>query len=134
VPRTTPQLVRGVIRVKDGVDLTPFIDSASLLVTKECTSSGYTDGHLELIERWLAAHFYDVNFPRRSMGGAGEGVTEQMEPVRVDLGFNNTKYGQQALRLDVAGNLAGLENWQKTVKKPTGFGARTKWLGTADGG
>lgn len=129
--RTTAILVGGLIKVNPSHDLTPFIDSANALVTAECLASGYDDATLELIERWLSAHFYAVFAPRRSAESVGGAVSSQFEPIRVDLGLWNTKYGQQAMMVDYHGNLAALANEAKVVKKSLAAGAvGTKWLGT----
>lgn len=132
--RTTPELVGTIVAVTAGADLTSFVDTASLLVTDVVVagSPDYSDEKLELIERWLAAHFYVVNDPRTAQEGVS-GVQEQFEVVKVDLGLNVTKYGQQAMRLDTDGNLAALENAMTKVQKPLPGGGHTSasyWLGT----
>lgn len=106
--RTTPELVAGIIEVDDGDDLEPFIDVANELVTEVCAPVvTYSAPRLEKIERWLAAHFYAIQRPRNFLEQAGT-LREQIES-KVDLGFNVTRYGQQAMRLDTAGGLAALD-------------------------
>lgn len=126
--RTTSQLVSGIIAVEGGDDLTPFIDTANMLVTELCTGSGYGNPILEMIERWLSAHFYDIFSPRTSQEGINPGPTESFERVQVDIGLNNTKYGQQAMRLDYKGNLAGMENLMKKIVRRK---VSANWLGEA---
>lgn len=128
--RTTPLLVGKIVRVRPTDDLDPFIEAASSLVDSECTASGYDAVKLERIERWLAAHFYVVYAPRRAAEGIAGGPQQTIENIKVDLGLWNTKYGQQAMMLDTAGNLAALANEMMDVKKALGGGASTKWLGT----
>lgn len=130
--RTTAALVGKIIEVDDGDDLTAFIDTASLLVTDICTSSGYSDAKLELVERWLSAHYYDIHRPRAFSENA-RGIGEQYEFIKVDLHLNVTKYGQQAMIIDTAGNLAALNNSMKKVTIPLAAGgtAGSRWLGTA---
>lgn len=131
MPRTTPALVGTIIDVATGDGLDAFIFTANDLVTDQCSKSGYTVDRLELIERWLSAHFYDVNRSRAQMQTVPPGVTQQNEPIRVDLGLNVTKYGQMAMLIDTAGNLAALNNSLLVVKKPLGVGGvTTQWLGT----
>ncbi len=88
-------------------DYEPHIEAASLLVDELCVDTSdhtYTDARKEMIERYLAAHFFTVQ--------TGQVTEEQAGPVRekvafkIDLYLNNTKYGQQAIVLDTAGNLA----------------------------
>lgn len=134
MPRTTPAQVRTVVRVGAGVDLAPYIETASLLVTAECTAYDppYPDERLELIERWLAAHCAALEYPRAvSEGVTGEGgVTQTRLSPRLDLRLNNTVYGQMAMTLDTGGNLAALNNELGVVKKPLRTGVRSVWLGT----
>jgi hypothetical protein len=124
--RTNAGLVRSICDFTDeDYDLGPFILTANELVTERCTKSGYTAVRLELIERWLAAHFACVNDPRTTEYQTGP-VMEKTE-FKVDLGFMNTRYGQQALLIDSAGNLAGMENLQKIeLSAPK----RITWLGS----
>lgn len=128
--RTNEDAVGSVIDVESGDDLTPYIDTASALVTERCTASGYSTQRLELIERWLAAHYYAINRRRTAQEGVS-GANEQFDPIKVDLFFDNTVYGQTAVALDTAGNLAALQNSLKDVKivlKAAGKPSTT-WLG-----
>lgn len=129
--RTTPAQVRGVVRVADAVtdlQVSEFIDIATSLVDKVCLSSGYGAEQLEKIERYLAAHFYALYRPRPAQENAGA-VGEQKEQIKVDLGLRVTKYGQTAMLLDTAGNLARLQNSQDdAVGKPQK--RKIVWLGT----
>jgi hypothetical protein len=129
--RTSEDQVSAVIDVSSGDDLTAYIDTANTLVTERCTASGYSDLRLELIERWLTAHFYACNRRRTLQEGVSGGANEGFDPIKTDLFFDNTVYGQQALMLDTAGNLAALQNAMKTVKihLPAGGKPRTSWLG-----
>lgn len=134
--RTTDELVRGVCNLSAGVDTTPFIDDANLLVDAHCTNSGYTEGHLTRIETWLAAHLAlcakKLNQQSVQLGmGVGESYA-----VRVDLGLKQTVQGQQAMRFDWAGNLAAIDNALNKVQAdlpadPAGGVRRMiHWLGT----
>ncbi len=132
--RTTAELVAGVLDVDGDAVLAAYIDTANQLVTDLCTASGYSDFKLELIERWLAAHFYATNRPRTE-SEAISGASEKYEPIRVDLWLWNTKYGQQAAVIDTAGNLAAQMNALKKVTKVlavggTGGAAESRWLGS----
>lgn len=136
---TTADNVRGIIEVDDEDDLTPFIDSADILVLQCCitdpegVSLGYSDAQLEMIERWLAAHFYAVFEPRSFLDQVGE-LRQQIES-KVNLRLEVTRYGQQAMLLDFHGGLAALSNGLgKVVKKfpeVTGRKPKIAWLGQA---
>lgn len=123
MPRTTDENVGGVTEVDDTISLTPFILSANLLVTELCTASDYSDERLELIERWLSAHFYRIRDPARTaekVGPIGENYLTQ-----IGLHLNQTREGQMAMMMDTAGNLARL---QLDMSKPRKT-VRTMWLG-----
>jgi len=120
--RTTSGQVADIIEVDASIGLEPFMMIANELVTEVCTDKGYTDSRLELIERWLSAHFYTNRDPRAVNEKAGPvGVTYQSE---VALNLNTSHYGQTAMLLDTAGGLAALN----TLKKKKVLSV--SWLGT----
>jgi hypothetical protein len=133
--RTSPAAVQAIIEVDSEIFLEPFIEAADALVTEICESKTKADGvtpyydspRLELIERWLAAHFYAIRDPRAATEQAGP-VMQRIES-EVDLGFDVTRYGQMAMRLDTAGGLAALN---EQVKKG-GTTIALHWLGTEYG-
>lgn len=139
--RVTATEVKKIIAIdtptvnKVAVDLDEFIDIANELVTEVCdpASTGYTTGRLKSIEKYLAAHCYTVLGPRTVRERVG-GIQQVFES-KLDLGFDNSRYGQLAMRLDTKGGLALLNNAMKTQKGllPGGAGAvkpGVKWMGT----
>lgn len=125
--RTTRELVATVVEVDANItDLDPFILTANLLVTEVCVPEGYDDERLELIERWLAAHFYIVRDPRAANEKAGSvGIAYQFAQLGMHL--QGTMQGQQALLLDTSGALANLnkttsEGTKKKTLSATWFG------------
>ena len=137
--RTTDTAVKLIIESDDDIssDLAPFIEAASSMVSQLCEPATDSDGDLihdatslELVERWLSAHFYAIrdNAPRTINERAGS-VGAQYSS-RIDLALNQTHWGQQAMLLDYSGELA---KWNKDVT--SGKGKRTAtatWLGTED--
>jgi hypothetical protein len=112
---TNADLVKGVL-LNDydadiNPDLAPAIASASLMVDDvqaRGTQIGapVSEDRLEVIERWLAAHFYAVSdrpYASRSTGG-GSGSFDG----KTDKGLDFTGYGQHAKLLDPTGYLASL--------------------------
>lgn len=104
-------------------NLTAFIDSASSLVDRVAaldSDSILGSSNLELIERWLAAHFYahaDQLMQTKSTGRAGatfQGKTAMM--------LNSTQYGQTAMVMDFTGELRKMNAGNVTVG--------INWLGT----
>lgn len=125
--RTDPESVRRVLDGDDESDYTVYIETAASVVDDVCVNTvtyTYTAAKLELIERWLAAHFFTVQ--------DGQVTEEQAGPVRekvafkIDLFLLNTKYGQVALALDTAGNLAA---FQKELETGGPRVATMTWLG-----
>lgn len=121
--RTTPELVGGIIEVDASIGLAPFIETASALVddiAKADDEATLTDARLELIERWLSAHFYAVRDPRAFRERADR--IELTYQSKVDLNLSVTHYGQQAMILDTTGWLrAASDNKRRTVS--------ATWLG-----
>lgn len=101
---------------KNKVD--PSIEAANAIVDAVCLDSGYTDILLELIERWLAAHFFCMLVERRAKSEAVTGVAGVSASYEglTRLGFEYTPYGQHAKLLDFDGNLAELEAEQAASK------------------
>jgi len=124
VARTTSAAVAGILLsdLNSADVLTPFIEAANDLVTNVCVPLTYTATTLELIERWLAAHFYCIAKPQLEFEKVSEAVEKPQ--AKIDLHLNQTRYGQQAMSLDYKGGLANLNAGMGKVR----MGAF--WLGT----
>ena len=112
--RTSASQVQGIIKTDPSISLTPFIDTASMLVDQLLTGDndqGYTLAELEMIERWLSAHFYAIRDVRLDNERAGP-VSRKFQ-YRVDIGLDQTQYGQAAKTLDVSGQLARYDQQTK---------------------
>lgn len=107
--RTEASKIRKILKVSNSVpSLDPFIETASNVVDTHCTASGYSDETLELIERWLSAHFVVLYDRRRSSEKVGT-LSASYESGSLGQGLKATVYGQQALILDHRGSLAALQ-------------------------
>jgi hypothetical protein len=105
MPRTTASAIRQIMEVDSSItNLTPFILSANLLVTECCSEAGYTDERLELIERFLAAHF--VTGRDKPVTSETAGPVSVSYALKVGYGLKGSFFGQQAALLDTAGGLA----------------------------
>lgn len=122
--RTTDEQVAGIIEWDSTIDLAPFIEIATDLVDEVCGGSGYSDTRLELIERWLAAHFYAVRDNRIASEGAG--TVQASYQQQVGLNLNVTIYGQQVLMIDTKGGFAAL---QRRASVGGRLRAGVSWLG-----
>ena len=113
--RTTPSAVQAILmRDYDTVNspsLDGFIDSASSIVDRVVLCATDKDISIstidrELIERWLAAHFYAMSDQPYK-----EKETERARGVYQGLTgmyFEGTKYGQMAVTLDSSGCLSAI--------------------------
>lgn len=103
--------------------LTPFIDSASAIVSRVAACAiakgePLSSSELELIERWAAAHLYvcsDQTYASKSTEGASASFHGQ-----TGMHFESSRYGQTALSLDFSGCLSAIT--EKRV-------ASAAWLG-----
>lgn len=124
--RVTPAEVRKIVETDDVSlpDLVPFITASNTLVNRVCLASGYAESHLKEIEKWLAAHFYCQPDPRAQEQEIGD--ARDLFEGKTGMFLTNTRYGQMAILLDDAGNLAALNNAAATRKKRT---VKLTWLG-----
>ncbi len=105
-------------------DLTGYIASANVVVDRVYTCSvakdrTLTDTELELIERWLAAHFYATSDrPYKSKSTLKSSASFD---GNTDKGLEATLYGQQAMAIDYSGCLEAI--FSKRAR------ASVTWLG-----
>jgi len=118
--RTTSASVEAIIEVDASISLTPFIEAANALVEEIASDSGHNNARLELIERWLAAHFYAMRDPRVTSERAGPVGASYQSAVALRL--NSSQYGQMAMTLDTSGLLNTINAGKIQVK--------AVWLGT----
>lgn len=88
------------------LSLTPFIETANAMVTESCGDMGFTAAQLELIERWLAAHLYQVADPPLEEKKIGQ--TTKKHPRIEGQGVMSTRYGQMAVQLGYPSSGAGI--------------------------
>lgn len=96
-------------------DLTGFILTANKIVSRVATcatAKGLTldSEELELIERWLSAHFYvmsDQNYTSKSTGGQSASFQG-----KTDMSIAASKYGQAAMNVDYSGCLTAISKRQ----------------------
>ena len=121
--RTTDEAVRKLIELDEDFDTSPFIETANSVVTDVCSDSEYSDVKLELIERWLSAHFCSMQEPlAKTETVRGISVTYEGQ---TSLGLKFTRYGQQAMIIDTAGNLRALD-------ESKGGKVGISWIGSSD--
>lgn len=131
--RTDSEAVKGVLvdnydedeDTGEGPDLTPFIEAASSVVddVSACAiakGKALTSAKLELIERWLSAHFYVMNDPtfRERANLTSKAVFDGSTGMYLEA----SRFGQMAVTLDSSGCLSAIASG--TRKK-----ASAGWLG-----
>ena len=123
--RTTAAAVGLIIAVNADISITPFIEVANNIVTQNCTIVDLTVATLELIERWLSAHFYRM----RELQVAEKRAAPVSQSFQSTLytGFDNSTYGQMAMRIDWSGALSSLN---EQAKKGGLLTAGITWVGT----
>jgi hypothetical protein len=89
--------------------ITPFLESANVVVTGKCTDASYSAEVLELIERWLAAHLAS-SAKSRQISGKKVGEASWEYAGKTGTVLDSTSYGQQVKLLDYKGTLADLSN------------------------
>jgi hypothetical protein len=128
--RTTSALVQAVLGdnygpKRDGSlpDLTEFIVTANTTVNRvqmmaatkvppRVLLEGGYGSEAELVERWLAAHFYhcsDQTYNSR----ATEGASGQFQAGPPEKGFQSSEYGRMAVSIDWSGCLENLGKKQR---------------------
>jgi hypothetical protein len=132
--RTTALAVSKVIQVDLGLGeslesiLEPFIETANQIVNDVCGACDYSDAKFELIERWLAAHFYGCFDPQLLSETAGPVSAAYL--WRTGPMLSQTRQGQQAMMLDTSGKLS---TWNSQAVKGTGGQVvGVSWLGTSN--
>lgn len=95
--------------IEDTVLAASFIDTANLFVDTHLLTSGHSDGILEKIELYLAAHYVAITAEegQRILSKTGD-ATEEWDVAQLGKGLAATRFGAQALVLDTSGILAGL--------------------------
>lgn len=124
--RTTTDAVEEILgeNFDDVLPVAPFVESATVLVDRvqACArrrSKTLTDTELELIERWLAAHYWGQAAGLFD-GRATQGVVSGKFQGQTGMHLEGTYYGQRALELDYSGCLTAIVNRQV---------AGASWLG-----
>jgi hypothetical protein len=103
---TTDAQVKAIIDTSR--DTTPFIATATLLVTEELADKGLSSERLDQITLYLSAHFVCITEEHGGLRRSklGDGDESYRAPGPDAYGLQATNYGQQAMLLDTSGTLA----------------------------
>ena len=86
--------------------LTPFIDTAHLMVDENLLSSGLGEAVLTKIELFLSAHLVTLREKQIRIEEFGDSKNEY--EGKTDMGLNSSHYGQTVLLLDTTGTFSNL--------------------------
>ena len=109
--RVNPTEVKQIMDISSSIiddDVQIFIDLANLMVNKVITDTSITAAHEKQIEKWLSAHYVAIRDPQSKMEKAGS--VSQSFQEKVDLGLNQTRWGQNVLNIDTSGAFAALQS------------------------
>ena len=85
-------------------ETTEFVSSAHIVVTTRLDGYGLPEALLTTIETYIAAHFAVLTYPATERETLGPMSRKYVS--KVDLGLNNSRYGQMAIAMDPTGKLA----------------------------
>lgn len=113
--RTTEAAVRAILSLPATTSVEAAIDTATDLVSELCVTrvseqdlAAYSATRLELIERWLSAHFYAIMDRDYRVASEAASTMKQDFTDKTGLHLDQTVYGQHAMLLDTKGFLSGL--------------------------
>lgn len=110
--RTTKEKVKNIIEVPEALTdamIEAHIDDASLIVTEALAGKGLTEGRLELIERYLTAHYVTILTERGGLVSSEvDAVRDAYGGPKDGVGLAMTRYGQQAIAFDSSGTLKAM--------------------------
>jgi hypothetical protein len=124
--RTTPLAVQGILLDHYGAtlagtnpSLSPFIESANAVVDRVAACAiardkTLTTAELELIERWLAAHYY-ASAPDQAKESRTTGRASAKYQGKTGMYLESTKFGQMAVTLDHSGCLVAIASQTRKV-------------------
>ena len=105
--RVTEAEVKEIIKT-DLTPLSPFIDTANILVDTNLLGKGLSTDLLTKIELWLSAHFTASHIDAKELKEEAMGSSKNAYAGKYDLGLDGTTYGQTAKTLDPTGTLSSL--------------------------
>lgn len=111
--RTTEALVRGILNLTTE-SVSDFITIANALI--DTVADHYSAKLLELMERYLSAHFYTLSIDM-AKGGESETKTGDLtSKLLTNPGkyYESTTYGQQVVAMDTLKKLGGSETSSQT--------------------
>jgi hypothetical protein len=104
---------------KEAEDEASVDERTMAIATAHAIVYEYLDGYgvpltiLDIVERYLSAHFICITYPQTVFESVGK--LQQSFSMKVALGFDQTRFGQQAKKLDPTGQLKKLDDAKAPV-------------------
>lgn len=91
-------------------DYQPYIDASTLIINENLVGLNYSDERLYQIQLYLAAHYATVSLEKGGLKESHQGQSGDIykAPDTKTVGFQSTRFGQQAIAFDTSGTLAAL--------------------------
>lgn len=120
-------------------DLDQYIDSADVLVSNipqwaTDKNINISDASLEIIERWLACHYYACMNQQAANQSVATGGISMSHQGQTTMRIESTRWGQRALELDFTGYLSMINRRAIATMNWLGGCAPTGVTGTFGGG
>ena len=113
---TEAEILRLMNSSLDEDEVTPFLRTANGLVTDILASVAVlTDARRAEIEGWLGAHFASIRDPSVKSEGI-DTASFTYDVGTLGEGLKATRYGQQAIMLDISGTLASLASGKRPAR------------------
>lgn len=108
--------VRDLVQAKDTENVDAFLEDAVLLVNESLGTAGLSAGRIDLITKYLAAHFYTLSVERGGLISEKRGESEERYQQQKGGGLASTRFGVQALSFDTTGLLTSLDGSNKKAE------------------
>lgn len=100
--RVSTSELAAFLGITDSGELIQYIEMASVLSSD---ISGLTEQRMILIDKFLSAHFYKINYPD-PIEDKIDNTAQRWDYGKVGEGLMATRYGKQAIAFDTTGTLA----------------------------
>jgi len=100
-----------------------FIATAHALVVERLDGYSVGEGLLKIVETYLSAHFACITYPQAVFESVGK--LQNSFSMKIALGFDQTRFGQQAKKIDPTNQL-------KKADKSKVVNFSVSWLGMTD--
>lgn len=109
MPVTADQVRALIDTARDPV---PFIADAQMLVNEQLAGQGLSAERLDLIVKYLSAHFLVLAEEKGGLIRSKLGDSDESYKAEESTGLRSTRFGQQVLVFDTSGTMARIDKLQ----------------------